>query len=160
MKLLDKLKEIIYESKDTYYGSFNHDGVNFKIYGSEHSHETTSISAESGRYNVEELSQVIKDFSDLYGELSFDIIKDPKKTSILTFDNLLNVNFVTYVNPKGKKSINLRIHTSLKDKRKLNIKPENKVLIITKNGDTLIRENINLDLFTKIVKGSIIIYHN
>ena len=160
MKLLNKLTELIYESQDTYYGSFNHDGVKFKIYGSEHSHETTSSSAESGRYNVEDLSQIIKDFSDLYGELSLDVVNDPKKTSILTFDNLLKVNFVTFVNPRGNKNINLRIHTSLKDKRKLNIKPENKVLIITKEGDTIIRESINMDVFTKIVRGDIIIYHN
>ena len=79
---------------------------------------------------------------------------------VKTFDNLLKVNFVTFVNPRGNKNINLRIHTSLKDKRKLNIKPENKVLIITKEGDTIIRESINLNVFTKIVRGDIIIYHN
>ncbi len=160
MKLLDVLKELIIESYDTYYGGFTHDNKEFKIYGSEHSQEATKTSAESGRYDVDELVQVIMDFKDIYGDLAVDVIKDREKNSILTFDNLLNVNFLTYVNKKGKNVIDLKIHTSLKNRRKLNIKPQNKVLVITKSGDTIIKEQIDTNNFTKIVRGDIIIYHN
>lgn len=160
MKLLNILKHLIIESTDTYYGSFIHDDKEFKIYGSEHSHESSKSSAESGRYEVSELAQTIMDFKDVYGDLAVDVIEDRGKNSILTFDNLLNVNFVTYVNKKSKDVINLKIHTSLKNRRKLNVKPVNKVLIITKSGDTIIKEQIDLIGFTKITKGDIIIYHN
>ena len=120
--------------------------------------ETTSNSAESGRYDVGELYQTIIDFDDVYGKLSMDILSDNTKNSILTFDNLLGVNFVTYVNYGSKDVVNLRIHTSLKNRRKLNIKPVNKVLYITNSGDTIIKEQFNNINFTKIVRGDIIIY--
>lgn len=158
MKLLNVLKKIICESKDTYYGSFFYKDKEFKIYGTTHSHETTSNSAESGRYDVGELYQTIIDFDDVYGKLSMDILSDNTKNSILTFDNLLGVNFVTYVNYGSKDVVNLRIHTSLKNRRKLNIKPVNKVLYITNSGDTIIKEQFNNINFTKIVRGDIIIY--
>lgn len=158
MKLLNVLKNIINESSDTYYGSFSYDNKEFKIYGSAHSHEASSGSADSGRYDVGELYQTILDFQDVYGKLALDVISDKTKNSILTFDYLLGVNFVTYVNYVSKDVINLKIHTSLKNRRKLNIKPVNKVLIITKSGDTVIKEQFENNNFTKIVRGDIILY--
>jgi hypothetical protein len=41
---------------------------------------------------------------------------------------------------------------------KLNVKPENKFVIFTSGGDTIIKEQIDFNNFTKIVRGDIIIY--
>jgi hypothetical protein len=158
MKLLNVLKTIICESRDTYYGSFFYNNIEFKVYGSSHAHEASSGSGYSGRYDVGELYQTIMDFDDVYGKLAMDIISDKTKNSIVTFDNLLNVNFLTYVNYVSKDVVILRIHTSLKNRRTLNVTPENKVLIITKSGNTVIKEQFENDNFTKIVRGDIIIY--
>ena len=158
MKLLNTLKTILSESSDTYYGSFFYNDIEFKVFGSPHAHEASSGSGYSGRYDVGELYQTILDFEDVYGKLALDVISDKTKNSILTFDNLLGVNFLTYVNYVSKDVVKLRIHTSLKNRRKLNIEPVNKVLIITKSGDTVIREQFENNNFTKIIRGDIIIY--
>jgi hypothetical protein len=67
------------------------------------------------------------------------------------FDFIINPEYVN-----GK--YNLMITTSMNHPEKLNVKPENKFVIFTSAGDTIIKEQIEFKNFTKIVKGDIIIY--
>jgi len=53
----------------------------------------------------------------------------------------------------------LNIITSILYPKKLSYKPENRLIMIKNDGDLVVEEFVNLQLFTKIQKANIIIYY-
>jgi hypothetical protein len=84
-------------------------------------------------------------------------IKDKK--TILVRDYLNRFDFIIGVHSNKDGTYSLHIITSIRHPKTLSYKPENKLIIIKKDGDLVIEQFVNTTSFTKITKNNIIIYY-
>jgi hypothetical protein len=104
---------------------------------------------------------------DVIVDVSLEILNNPKSTtnkkdkdkSILVIDNLIGVDYHFWISKSNNGKLFLTINTSISHPRHLPKDKNDKKIIITKSGETIIREEFDLDNFTKITKGNIIIYY-
>jgi hypothetical protein len=73
---------------------------------------------------------------------------------------MLGMDYHFWVTSASNGDIFLTINTSIGHPKKLPDNQNDKKIIITKEGDTIIKESIDLDVFTKLQRGNIIIYYN
>jgi hypothetical protein len=158
MKLLLVLKSLIVEDRVTL-GSFESGGDVFNVVATDHTQIANTPISSKSRPDFEDLGNIVFEFDDIISNVAKDVIVNHKKNSIFVRDNWNGFDFIIYPHfDNGEYKLN--IATSIKHPQKLNIKNQNTLVIITNNGDTIIKENFNLNNFTKIIKGDIIIYHN
>jgi hypothetical protein len=159
MKLLTILKTILSESRRIKLSSFRDDDRDlFNVIATIHTQDSINKSSVSAtRVDIDLINDVINEYQDIFSQLTKSIENDINKKSIFVRDSGNGFDFIInpeYVNGK----YNLMITTSMNHPEKLNVKPENKFVIFTSAGDTIIKEQIEFKNFTKIVKGDIIIY--
>ena len=159
MKLLRVLESILFESKRIKLSSFrDDDGDVFNVIATIHTQDGVNKSSVSAtRVDIDLINDVIDEYQDIFSQLTKSIEEDINKESIFVRDSGNRFDFIInpeYVNGK----YNLMITTSMNHPEKLNVKPENKFVIFTSGGDTIIKEQIDFNNFTKIVRGDIIIY--
>lgn len=159
MKLLRSLESILFESRRIKLSSFkDEDGDLFNVIATIHTQDGVNKNSVSAtRVDIDLVNDVIDEYQDIFSQVTKSIEYDINKHSIFVRDSGNGFDFIInpeYVNGK----YNLLITTSMNHPEKLNVKPENKLVIFTSNGDTIIKEQFNLENFTKIVKGGIIIY--
>jgi hypothetical protein len=161
MQLLSVLKNILIEqgNREDLGDFIDEDGDTFNVIATIHSQETITPNTKSGRVDVNTIGDVIFEFSDVFSELAKSILKNPSKTSILVRDYLNRFDFIVapHVNEDGTYGLN--IITSILYPKKLSYKPENRLIMIKNDGDLVVEEFVNLQLFTKIQKANIIIYY-
>jgi hypothetical protein len=156
MKLLSVLGSLIVEDRVTL-GSFEKEGDVFNVIATDHTQIANNPVSLKSRPDFEDLGDVVFEFDDIISDVAKDIIVNRKKDSIFVRDNWNGFDFIIYPHyDDGEYKLN--IATAIKHPLKLNIKNQNTLIIITKEGDTIIKEQFNLENFTKIVKGDIIIY--
>jgi hypothetical protein len=156
MKLLLILKSLIVEGRVTL-GTFEEGDDVFNVVATDHTQIANNPTSLKSRPNFEDLGDVVFELGDVIGSISKDVIKDQKKDSIFVRDNWNGFDFIIYPH-YDKGEYNLNIATSIKHPEKLNVKKQNTLVTITKTGDTIIKEQIDLNNFTKIKRGNIIIY--
>ncbi len=140
-------------------GSFESGGDVFNVVATDHTQIANTPISSKSRPDFEDLGNIVFEFDDIISNVAKDVIVNHKKNSIFVRDNWNGFDFIIYPHfDNGEYKLN--IATSIKHPQKLNIKNQNTLVIITNNGDTIIKENFNLNNFTKIIKGDIIIYHN
>jgi hypothetical protein len=159
MKLLTILKTILSESRRIKLSSFRDDDRDlFNVIATIHTQDSINKSSVSAtRVDIDLINDVINEYQDIFSQITKSIENDINKKSIFVRDSGNGFDFIInpeYVNGK----YNLMITTSMNHPEKLNVKPENKFVIFTSAGDTIIKEQIEFKNFTKIVKGDIIIY--
>jgi len=161
MQLLSVLKNILIEqgNREDLGDFIDEDGDTFNVIATIHSQETTTPNTKSGRVDVNTIGDVIFEFSDVFSELAKSILKDPNKTSILVRDYLNRFDFIVAPHMNKDGTYGLNIITSILYPKKLSYKPENRLIIIKNDGDLVVEEFVNLQLFTKIQKENIIIYY-
>ena len=159
MELIKVLKSIVLESRRIKLGSFtDDDGDIFNIIATIHSQlNVNKYSKSATRVDVDYISDVIIEFKDIFSKVSKSIEQDINKESIFVRDYTNRFDFIlnpTYKNGKYQ----LFITTSMNHPEMLNVKPENVLIILKNDGDVIIKEQLELNNFTKIIKGNIIIY--
>ena len=156
MKLLSVLRSLIVEDRITL-GSFENEGDVFNIVATNHTQIANNPISLKSRPDFEDLGDVVFEFDDIISNVAKDVIVNRKKDSIFVRDNWNGFDFIIYPHyDEGEYKLN--IATAIKHPQKLNIKNQNTLIIITSNGDTLIKEQFKNNNFTKIVKGDIILY--
>ena len=163
MKLLSLIKSLITESKQLI-DRYEVDGQNVDIFYNDHSNLAQN-SSKYGRQSIEDIKESMVDILDIIVEVSMGILSSPSKVkdkdhSILVKDHMIGIDYHFWVTTSSNGDLFLTINTSISHPKNLPTNQNDKKIIITKNGDTIIKEGINLNVFTKIIKGDIIIYHN
>jgi hypothetical protein len=156
MKLLSVLGSLIVEDRVTL-GSFENDGDLFNVVATDHTQIANNPISLKSRPDFEDLGDVVFEFDDIISDVAKDVIVNRKKDSIFVRDNWNGFDFIIYPHyDDGEYKLN--IATAIKHPQKLNIKKQNTLVIITKEGDTIIKEHLDSNNFTKIKRGDIIIY--
>ena len=163
MKLFYFFEDLIIEAKQLL-NKYEVGGYNVFIYYNDHSNLAVGSSLY-GRQSVEEIRYSMVDMLDDIVSISLGIINKPSRVrgndpSILVKDYMLGMDYHFWVTSSPDGDIYLTINTSIGHPKKLPDNQNDKKIIVTNDGETLIRESINLNLFTKIVRGDIIIYHD
>ena len=163
MKLLSLIKTIINEAKELL-NRYPVDGRTVSIYYNDHSNLSVN-SSKYGRQSVEEIKESMVDILDIIVSISLEILDMPSKVigknhSILVKNYMLGMDYHFWVDSSSNGNIFLTINTSIGHPKKLPDNQNDKKIIITKEGDTIIKESIDLDVFTKLQRGNIIIYYN
>lgn len=161
MKLLSVLKNLINEAKELL-AKYQVDSSNVDILYNDHSNLSVN-SSKYGRQSVEDIKDSMVEILDIIVPISLDILTKPSKIegkdhSILIKDNMIGMDYHFWVNLARNGNIALTINTSIGHPRFLPNNQNDKTIVITKLGDTLIKEQFEGNNFTKIVKGDIILY--
>ena len=161
MKLLNTIKNIIFEGKQLL-DKYEVAGLNVDIFYNDHSNMAISNSLY-GRQSIEDINESIVDILDIVVEVSINILNSTgkiqgKDRSILIKDYMIGVDYHVWVTQSKNGDLFLTINTSIGHPKNLPSDQNDKTIIITKLGETVIRENFEFDNFTKIIKGDIIIY--
>lgn len=161
MKLIGVLKNIISEGKKLI-NRFDVDGRKVNISYNDHSNLASNLS-KYGRQSIEDIFSSMVDNLDIIIDLSDDILKNPSKItnkdhSILVKDYMIGVDYHFWVTKSKKDDLFLTINTSISHPLSLPNKKNDKKILITRTGDTIIKEQIESNNFTKIIRGNIIIY--
>ena len=161
MKLLSLIKSLISEAKQLI-DRYEVDGQNVDVFYNDHSNLAQN-SSKYGRQSIEDIKESMVDILDIIVEVSMDILSSPSKIrgkdhSILVNDYMIGIDYHFWVTTSSNGNLFLTINTSIGHPKKLPINQNDKKIIITKNGDTIIKEQFNNNNFTKIVRGDIIIY--
>jgi hypothetical protein len=165
MKLLGVVKKLILERRQLL-DKYEVNGVQVDIFFNDHSNIAINTS-EYGRSPVSEILYSMVEVLDVIVDVSLEILNNPKSTtnkkdkdkSILVIDNLIGVDYHFWISKSNNGKLFLTINTSISHPRHLPKDKNDKKIIITKSGETIIREEFDLDNFTKITKGNIIIYY-
>ena len=163
MKLLSVLKNLINEAKSLL-DQYEVDGYNVDIFYNDHSNLSIN-SSKYGRQSIEDIKDSMVDILDIIVEVSMDILSSPSKVkdkdhSILVRNFMIGMDYHFWVTSSPDGGIYLIINTSIGHPKFLPDNQNDKKIIITKNGDAVIREQFEGNNFTKIVRGDIIIYIN
>ena len=161
MKLLPFFKDLINEAKELL-AKYDVDGHNVDILYNDHSNLSVN-SSKYGRQSVEEIKDSMVEILDLIVSNSLDILAKPSKVSgkdhsILVRDLMIGMDYHFWVTLSRNGNIVLTINTSIGHPKKLPDNQNDKKIIITKDGDTIIREQFENNNFTEVVRGDIIIY--
>jgi len=162
MKLLGVVKNLILERRQLL-DKYEVNGVMVDIFYNDHSNIAINTS-EYGRQPIEEILTSMVELLDVIVDVCLDILSKPKKRvdkdrSILVIDNLLGIDYHFWVTQSKSGKLFLTINTSIGHPKFLPRDKNEKKIIITKSGETIIKEEFDLDNFTKITKGNIIIYY-
>jgi hypothetical protein len=161
MKLIESLKIILSEGKQLI-DKFDVGGKKVNILYNDHSNLAVS-SSKYGRQSIDDIYSSMVDILDIIVDASDDILQEPTKTnnkdhSILVKDYMIGVDYHFWVEESKKNDLFLTINTSISHPRSLPKESNDKKIIITKTGDTIIKEHLDSNNFTKIKRGDIIIY--
>lgn len=156
MKLLLMLKSLINEGRLTL-GTFEEGDDVFNVIATDHTQIANNPISSKSRPNFEDLGNIVFEFSDVIGGVTKDVIRNKKKDSIFVRDNWNGFDFIIYPH-YDRGEYNLNIATSIKHPEKLKVKKQNTLVLLTSDGDTIIKEQIESNNFTKIKRGDIIIY--
>lgn len=163
MRLLSLIRTIINEAKELL-NQYVVDGHNVYIFYNDHSNLSVN-SSKYGRQSVEDIRDSMVDILDVIVSNSLGILDGPSKVmgkdhSILVKNYMLGMDYHFWVTSSSNGDIFLTINTSIGHPKKLPDNLNDKKIIITIGGDTIIKESINLDVFTKLQRGDMIIYYN
>lgn len=161
MKLISVLKNILLES--VLVKKFDHDGLPVVISQTYESMRSTIGSGSKIRVSIDEIMDSMSDMYDIIIDRSLDILESCDENCSLVVRDYrpgLNFDYQLFLDfNKKKDSLKLTINTSIRHPEKLRNKvQQTPELIITKEGDPIIRESID-DSFTYKKINDIIIYY-
>jgi hypothetical protein len=161
MKLISVLKNLLLES--VLITKFDHDGLPVVISQTYESMRSTVGSGSKIRVSIDEIMDSMSDMYDIIIDRSLDILESCDENCALVVRDYrpeLNFDYQLFLDfNKKKDSLKLTINTSIRHPEKLRNKvQQTPELIITKEGDPIIRESID-DSFTYKKINDIIIYY-
>ena len=158
MKLLSVLKDLITEA--ILIDEFDIDDQKIKIVQTYESLRAVSQSSKTGRVDVDEIMDSMSDIYDVIIEQSFIVLDACRIDCALVIrDFRLGFDYQLFIKKDKNDKLVISINTSIRHPKDLkNSKKKTREIIITRNEDVIIKEILELDLFTKIIKDDIIIY--
>lgn len=159
MKLLNLLKNLITE--DIFIDEFEIDDQKIKLFQTYESLRSVSTSNKSGRVGADEIMDSMSDIYDVIIEQSNNVLKNCfKNCSLLIRDFRLGFDYQLFIKKNNEDKLKITINTSIRHPLDLgNKKFKTREIIITSNEKVIIKENFNINEFTKIIKNNIIIYY-
>jgi hypothetical protein len=153
MKLLDVLKSLIIESK--LIDKFTLDGIDVEIRSTMES-EVIAPNSKTGRVNKDEILESMGDIYDVIIKQAMIVTsKEDGNSALLISDYWLGFDYQLWVK-FNKNKLTLTINTSIRHPKLLSNKNFNtRRIIITKDGETIIKESLDGYKILK-VKGKII----
>ena len=160
MKFKSIVKSLILEARIPL-GEYEVDGYDVTILYNTHSDLATN-SSHYGRIPVDEIKLAMEEILDLIVEVSLKVLdKDSKSdndNSILVVDNQIGGDYHFWVNKSKSDNIFLTINTSINHPRHLPTSKNSAKIVVTRVGDTIVKESID-DTFTYKIIGDIIVYY-
>lgn len=160
MKFKSIVKSLILEARIPI-GEYEVDGYDVTILYNTHSDLATN-SSHYGRIPVDEIKLAMEEILDLIVEVSLKVLdKDSKSdndNSILVVDNQIGGDYHFWVNKSKSDNIFLTINTSINHPRHLPTSKNSAKIVVTRVGDTIVKESID-DTFTYKIIGDIIVYY-
>jgi hypothetical protein len=160
MKLLNVLKKLITES--IFIDEFEIDDQIIKLFQTYESLRAVSTSNKTGRVSSDEIMDSMSDIYDVIIDQSNIVLKNcVKNCSLLIRDFRLGFDYQLFIKKDNEDKLKITINTSIRHPLDLrNKKFKTREITITSNENIRIKENFNINQFTKIIKGDIIIYYN
>jgi hypothetical protein len=158
MKLLNVLKDLITEA--IFIDEFDIDGQKIKIVQTYESLRGVSQSSKTGRVDVDEIMDSMSDIYEVIVEQSFSVLDACRTDCALVIrDFRLGFDYQLFIKKDKKDKLVISINTSIRHPKDLkNTEKKTREIIITRNEDVVIKEILELALFTKIIKDDIIVY--
>jgi len=160
MKFKTIVKSLILEARELL-AQYEVDGINVDILYNTHSKIGVNKSSV-GRISVDDILISLENILEVLVEVSLDILSKPKTDSkdysVLIVDNQVGGDYHLWINISTSGTLFLTINTSIPHPKHLSKYNNDGKIIITKIGDTIIKESID-DTFTSKVIGNIIVYY-
>lgn len=160
MKLLEAFKSLILE-QDIFLGGSKVDGNTVNIFYNQHSNMAISDS-KYGRTYIDDIKNSMVDILDIIVEVAAKIIqsepKNSRKHSILVIDNQIGVDYHFWLNKSKSDIFYLTINTSIRHPRHLPRHKNDATIIITRLGETIIKESFFTDFTYNILSDKIVYY--
>lgn len=155
------IKSLITESRELI-GQYDVNGQYVDVLFNTHSNISTNCSAY-GRLCVEDIHVSIEDILGVIIEVSNSLLNSSNNQSnsdksILVVDNQIGADYHFWINKSKRGVLYLTINTSIQHPKHLPNKKNDSKIIITKNGDTIVKESID-NTFTSKNIGNIIVYY-
>ena len=157
MKLIQVLKTIINEA--IFVDSFHVNDEKVTVLKTFESMRSTELSINSGRVFSEDILDSMSDIYDIIIDQANIVLKTCKKNcTLLIRDYRLGFDYQLFVK-RNDGGLVITINTSMKHPMSLrNTRQKTREIIISRNENVRIKEDYEPNIFTKIVKGDIIIY--
>lgn len=158
MKFQSIIKTLILESRELL-DQYEINGQNVDILYNTHSNIGVNNSS-LGRIPVDEILDAMVEILEVIVEVSLNVLEDGnnKDKSILIVDNQVGGDYHMWINKGKSDTLFLTINTSIYHPRHLPKLQNDAKIIVTKLGDTIVKESID-DTFTSKVIGNIIVYY-
>jgi hypothetical protein len=158
MKLIPILKTLLTET--IFIDEISIGGQHIQIFNT---FESMRAATGSGSFIRVELGEILDSMSDIYDVIykySIKILEVcHKKCSIVIRDYRLGFDYQLFISYNRKNALKITINTSIRHPKKLkNETFKSPEIILQRDGEMVLKEDIDLINFTKIVKGDIIIY--
>jgi len=160
MKFQTIVKSLILEARELL-DQYEVNGIDVDILYNTHSNIGVNNSA-LGRVPVDEVLDAMVEILEVIVEVSLNSLeKDSnhdKDKSILIVDNQVGGDYHIWVNRGRSGTLFLTINTSIYHPKHLPLQKNDGKIIITKIGDTIVKESVD-NTFTSKVIGNIIVYY-
>ena len=161
MNFKSVIKNLILEAREVI-GQYDVDGQYVDILFNTHSNISTNCSTY-GRVCVEDIKNSMEEILEVIVEVCNSLDDLPSKRpgmdkSILVTDNQMGADYHFWLNKSKNGTLFLTINTSISHPKHLPNKQNDRKIIITKIGDTIVKESIS-NLFTYKIIGDIIVYY-
>ena len=158
MKFQSIVKSLILEARELL-DQYEINGQNVDILYNTHSNIGVNNSS-LGRIPVDEILEAMVEILEVIVEVSLNVLENGNNQdkSILIVDNQVGGDYHIWVNRGKSGTLFLTINTSINHPRHLPKQQNDAKIIITKLGDTVVKESID-DTFTSKVIGNIIVYY-
>lgn len=160
MKILNIVKSIILEARE-FIAQYNIGGQKVSISYNTHSNLAIGTS-HYGRVEIDDIKYSMEEIMDVIINISLKILssKGPssRDSSILVVDNQIGIDYHFWINLSGKGVLHTTINTSIRHPRHLPSNKNSAKIIITRVGDTIVKESIGEE-FTSVQIGNIIVYY-
>jgi hypothetical protein len=157
MKLFSILKQLITES--TFIERFNLNGINVEIRNTYESNRAVTQFSSTGRVPIDDILDSMSDIYDVIISQSLVVLESCEKDcALLIRDYRLGFDYQLFIEMR-KNKLRIIVNTSIWHPKKLKNELRGTREIIISDSETIsIKEDVELNNFTKIVKGDIIIY--
>ena len=160
MKFQSIVKSLILEARELI-AQYEVNGINVDILYNTHS--SIGINNSSlGRVPIDEVLYAMVEILEVIVEVSLNSLEKKtshsKDKSILIVDNQVGGDYHIWVNRGKSGTLYLTINTSIFHPKHLPLQKNDGKIIITKIGNTIVKESVD-DTFTSKVIGNIIVYY-
>ena len=160
MKFQSIVKSLILEARELL-DQYEVNGIDVAIYNN--IYDNIEINNSSlGRVPIDEVLDAMVEILEVIVEVSLNSLEKEtnhgKDKSILIVDNQVGGDYHIWVNRGKSGTLFLTINTSIYHPKHLPLQKNDGKIIITKIGDTIVKESVD-DTFTSKVIGNIIVYY-